>query len=130
VNLTEERETVAMRAPDPLDAYAGMALRRLGPGQQGSGYADTLPSAWHPDDVFRGAMDRAVTYRAADRAERHRARTLIAIKRLLFLVAAGVFMLTAATGTGAWFMSQAGHAPAVVRLAPGRAACAMVLVRC
>jgi len=108
------------------DPYARMALGY----RPETGRADTLPAAWHAEDVLRAAMDRQAGRRAAARAERHRVRTLTVIKRLLFAVVAGVLMLTAAAGTGAWFMSQAGHVPAVVRLAPERASCAIFVSKC
>jgi hypothetical protein len=126
---TDERQTLAARTADPLDAYADWAaggqVKRLAR----TAYAETQPALYRPEDVLNAAMDQQVTVRSAARAERHKARTQTAIKRALFALVGLALAIAAGVGTLSFLVSESSHVPAVVRLVPERAACAMVFVR-
>jgi hypothetical protein len=126
---TDDRPTLAARTADPLDAYADWAaggqVKRLAR----TAYAETQPALYRPEDVLNAAMAEQVTVRTAARAERHKARTQTAIKRLLCALLCAAVAIMAGVGTLDFLVSASGHVPAVVRLVPERA-CAMVVVRC
>lgn len=126
---TDDRPTLAIGTADPLDAYADWAaggqVKRLAR----TAYAKTEPRLYRADDVMRASMDAQAAVRTADRARHRRARDLTAIKRALFALVGLALAIAAGVGTLSFLVSESSHVPAVVRLVPERAACAMVFVR-
>lgn len=126
----DERQTLTMRAPDALDAYAYMAAgRHQAASRARRPYADTEPALYRAEDAMRAAINDRASARTAARAERHKARTQTTIKRLLFLLVGLALAIMAGEGTVGFLVSESGHVPAVVRMVPARA-CAMVIVKC
>jgi hypothetical protein len=110
--------------------YGWMAdERHPAPRPARNGYVKTEPRLYRAEDAMQASMDRAVTVRSAARAERHKARTQTAIKRALFALVGLALAIAAGVGTLSFLVSESSHVPAVVRLVPERAACAMVFVR-
>jgi hypothetical protein len=126
VSLTQELPARTVGTGD----YGWMAdERHPAPRQAAWGYRETQPALYRPEDVLNAAMDKQVTVRSAARAERHRARTQTAIKRALFALVGLAGAIAIGVGTLSFLVSESSHVPAVVRLVPERAACAIVFVR-
>jgi hypothetical protein len=123
-------EVLPARTGSDMGAYAHMAHSRQIPRQARRPYAKTEPALCRPEDVLRARINDARTASRAAREQHRHARNITILKWAVLAAVCVGLMLTAGVGTLSFLVSESGHVPAVVRLVPDRAACAIVVRKC